>query len=95
MHTTHQVYKGVNNLGPPKFNALFVPVSDTSERVTRASTQNNVNLPPYLLETSRCNISYRGGDEWNGVTYIAHKQDTLTKYISAIAEIKPFVHDLR
>ena len=94
VHTSQQVYKGVYKLGPPRFNDLFVQVSEVSERVTRASTQNDLVVPPYLLECSRNNISYRGAVDWNFVPYVARKQDTLNKYKSALHSIKPFVHDL-
>ncbi len=65
-HCCHYAYKGLNDMCPPNFVSLFVPVTMRDCSITtRSETNLDVIIPNMRLEFSRKGYGYRGPWFWN------------------------------
>ena len=66
-HGAGAMYKGVNDLAPPAFCNMFVPVVEVTGGQTRAATRNDLYMPFYELKVAQGNFRVRGPKIWNYV----------------------------
>ena len=89
-HTAIDMFKVYNDLHPPNVNSMFKKLSDSHERVTRASTEPRFYPPRCKLNLSTGNIRARGVKIWHQVPLAFRYYITLQEFkniISTVTEI--------
>ncbi len=89
-HTAIDMFKVYNGLHPQKVNNMFVKLSDSHDRVTRASTEPRFYPPRCKLTMSSGNLRTRGVKIWHQVPLAFRYCITLKEFkniISTVAEI--------
>ena len=83
-HVSTTVYKGLNDLSILSVNDLFHKViernADGHGRVTRAQTNNTLQVPPFEHGSGEKCLAVRGSRSWNGTPSIATNSPTLNSY---------------
>ena len=79
-HTTKMVFLGMSDRSTRYINQLFMKVSDTHDRNTRASAHNLLSVPRSNLECCKGNIQVRGPTYYNRLSEHVRQSETVDTF---------------